>query len=64
MTQVFCKELVKSAYKSSKPELCGGLQDLLSRDNIPEFFFTSSLKERGGRVDCARWNKGNTKKKR
>lgn len=62
MTQVFCKELAKSDYKSSKPELCGGLQDLLSRDTIPELFSTSSLKKGGGKIDCARWNKGDTKK--
>lgn len=35
----FCKEFAKSNQRTSNPELFGSLQDPLSRDTIPEFFF-------------------------
>ena len=55
--QTFCKELAKSNHRPSNPELCGRLQDLLSRDAIPEFFSTSMKKKEEKMLSRRKWRK-------
>ena len=58
----FFKELAKSNHRSSKPELCGRLQDSLNRDTIPELLSISSTNEVGGKNDYTGGNRGDAKK--
>ena len=53
LTHIFCKELAKcrpSRHRPSNRELCGRLQDPLSRDTILEFFSTSSINNGGEKM--------------
>ena len=58
----FVKILTKSNHRPSYPELFGRLQDLLSRDTIPEFFYTSSINEGEGKNDYTGESRGDAKK--
>ena len=58
-TQIFSKELAKSNHRASNSEY---VEDLLSRNIIPEFFSTSSINETGEKNNFTGENRGDAKK--